>query len=111
MACNNVVRETLDVSGEIRPSGLNVAGRITHVPINSSGWTALPATPLSGRNAISIQNQSAIEIKIEYDNTVATYDGVKIIGGGERYYDITDNIVIYARSASGTPTITVEELS
>lgn len=95
----------------VTPSGLNTAGKITEISISSSGWTALPASPLANRNAISIQNRSGGEIKINYDNGVSGYTGVVIPNGGERYYDITDSIVIYAKSQSGTRAIVVEELS
>lgn len=99
------------VSGTFTPSGLKVAGKITAVVLNSATWTALPASALSARNAIRIQNQSGIEIKINYDNTVATYLGVWVKPNGETYYDISDTISLYAMSASGTPTVIVEEIS
>ena len=93
------------------PSGLTTAGRVTEVQLNSSSWVALPPSPLLNRNAICIQNASGIEIKINYDNAVATYTGIIVPAGGQRYYDITDSIVIYAKSLSGTPTVTIEEIS
>lgn len=112
MACSETKRfPNINVTGKITPQGLNIAGLLTEVTLNTATWTALPPTPLVNRNAISIQNQGGTEIKINYDNTVPTYSGVKIIANGERYYEITDNIIIYAKSASGTPTILIEELS
>jgi len=105
------VRTSATVTGTIRPSGLNVGGRISEVTLNSSTWTALPATPLVNRNALAIQNVSGIEIKINYDNATVGYVGVVIADGSERAYDITDDIVIYAKSASGTPTVNVEEIA
>lgn len=99
------------ISGVINVSGLTIAGRITEVTINDATWTALPATPLTNRNAMSIQNRSGVEIKLNYDNTVATYFGVVITNNGERMYDITDDIIIYAKSSSGTVNIVVEEIS
>lgn len=95
----------------VTTSGLEIAGKVTEVALNSATWTALPATALANRNAICIQNPTGIEIKINYDNSVVGYVGVIIGPSGERYYDITDSIVIYAKSASGTPTVNVEELS
>ena len=100
--CNGVV---------VTPSGLNIAGKITEVTLSSGAWTALPPTPLTDRNAISIQNLSGIEIKVNYDNAEAGYKGMVISQGSERFYDITDQVVVYAKSASGTPTVTVEEIS
>ena len=97
--------------GIVSVSGLRVAGRITEVPINSLTWTALPASPFANRNAISIQNISAVELKLQYDNTVATYTGVVVPSGAERFYDITERILIYAKSQAGSPVIIVEEIS
>jgi hypothetical protein len=98
-------------SGTAQFTGLSTAGRITEVTLNSSTWTALPSSALSGRNGLGIQNRSGTEIKINYDNSVPTYTGVTIINGAERFYDITDSIIVYAKSASGTPTIVVEEIA
>lgn len=98
-------------SGSFTPSGLFNEGKITEVSIDSTTWTALPATALVDRNHIGIQNQSGVDIKLNYDNTVVGYVGVLLANGNERHYDIQDNIIIYAKSASGTVTIVVEELS
>lgn len=97
--------------GTFSPTGLNIAGRVTEVVLNDATWTALPATALTSRNAISVQNQSTTAVKVNYDNSVSGYVGMLIPAGGERFYDITDSIVMYAKSESGTPTIVVEEIS
>lgn len=99
------------VTGVLYPSGLRVAGKVTKMLIGNSTWVELPTTPLANRNAISIQNQSTQEIKINYDIGVATFEGMSIPPGGERFYDITDSISIYAKSASGNVDILVEEIS
>lgn len=99
------------VEGNFSFSGLRNGGKITEVTIDDSSWTALPLTALVDRNALSIQNISSVEIAIQYDNSVVGYSGVKIAVGGERFYDITDDIIIYAKSSLGSATITVEELS
>jgi len=99
------------LTGTFKPSGLNVGGKVTEVALNSTSWTALPLVPLAGRNAISIQNRSGIEIKINYINTPIAYIGMTITDGSERFYDITDNIIIYAKSVTGTPSINVEEIA
>jgi len=104
-----VVRTT--ATGEFTFSGLKTGGKITEVILNTSTWTALPGTALADRNAISIQNRSGIEIKINYDSGVSGYEGVVIPNNGERFYDITDAIVIYAKATTGTPTINIEELA
>lgn len=98
-------------SGSFSVAGLRTGGRVTEVALNSSTWTALPATPLTARNALAIQNTSGIEIKLNYASDVVGYVGVKVAAGSERQYDITDTIIMYAKSASGTPTITVEEIA
>lgn len=92
-------------------SGLTLGGLITSVVLNDVTWTALPLAALANRNAMSIQNVSAIAIKINYDNATVGYVGVTIAPGSERAYDISDTITIYAKSASGTPTIQIEELA
>lgn len=104
---------TATISGTVssRPAGLTVGGIISQTTVNSVTWTALPLTPLANRNALSIQNISGIEIKINYDNTTVGYVGVTVATGSERFYSITDSIIIYAKSASGTPTIQTEELA
>lgn len=98
-------------TGEFVFSGLSIAGRITEVTLSSTAWTPLPATPLADRNSIAIQNVGGVEIKLNYDNTESGYVGVKVPADAERQYDITESIIIYAKAQSGTPTITVEELS
>lgn len=112
MACNiiSVPRSDVSATGEFTPSGLTVGGVITEVTLSSASWTALPASALANRNAISIQNQSAIQVKIGYDSG-AGYVGMIVEPGGERFYNITDSIIIYARAASGTPSIVVEEIA
>ena len=99
------------LTGSLTPSGLRVGGLITQVTLNAVTWTALPATPLVQRNAIAIQNISAVEIKLQYDPATVGYVGVVVPVGGERQYDITDTIIIYAKASAGAPIIVVEEIS
>ena len=107
---NTAVRTAFCSVQSIQPSGLTTEGKITEVSLSASSWTALPATPLTDRNAISIQNLSGIEIKVNYLDSVG-YVGMVVASGSERFYDITDEIVIYGRAASGTPTVVVEEIA
>lgn len=100
----------VSISGQVIVSGLSIGGKITYVTLNDTTWTKLPAVHLAERNAISIQNQSATEIKIEYDNTVVGYSGVTIRPDGERFYEIRD-VPIYAKCQTGTCVILVEELA
>lgn len=91
--------------------GLGIGGRVTEVTVNSATWTALPATALTDRNSIAIQNQSGVEIKINYDSGVSGYVGMIISDGSERTYDISDSIVLYAKSILGTAVVYVEEIA
>jgi hypothetical protein len=97
--------------GTVGPSGLNIGGRYTEITINDTTWTALPSTPLPDRNAISIQNQSGEELKLNYDSLEPSYVGITVINFGERHYDITDSVIIYAKSKTGTRVIGVEEVA
>lgn len=99
------------VEGNFSFSGLRIGGRITEVTLDDSTWAPLPAIALADRNSISIQNTSTVEIAIQYDDSVPTYSGVKIGVGGERFYDITDAIIIYGKSSGGNAVITIEELA
>lgn len=99
------------VEGSFTPHGLTIAGKITTVTLNTSTWVALPASPLVNRNTMSIQNRSGQEVKMNYDNTVIGYNGVIIPDGYERQYDITDSIIIYAKSSTGSATVIVEEIA
>jgi len=105
----NAVGEVV-VRTESTTAGIGGSGLVTVVALNSSTWTALPSSPLSGRKALAIQNRSGIEIKINYSSGVSGYVGMVIPDGGERFYDIGD-IVVYGKSASGTPDVNVEELA
>lgn len=101
----------LSFSGTVTQSGLHIAGRVTEVSVNPTTWTLLPASPLSARNAMAIQNYSGQQIKLNYDPLAVGYVGVIIDDSNERFYDITDTIPIYAKSVSSVVTIIVEELS
>jgi hypothetical protein len=92
-------------------NGLSTDGKVSVITLNSTTWTALPTVSLSNRNAIAIQNDSSIEIKINYDSNVTGYVGMTVKAGAERFYNITDSITLYAKSASGTPDLNVEELA
>lgn len=105
---------------DVKLSGLNIEGRVTRVTLNDTTWTALErsgstyptgAGALSNRNAIAVQNFSGIEIRLNYDNTEATTHGVVMRNGSERYYDITDDITIYAKATTGNPEIIIEEIA
>jgi hypothetical protein len=96
---------------EVVPSGLRNGGKVTMVTLSAGSWTALPPTALTDRNAMGVQNQSDVEIKINYDNTESGYVGIIVPAGGQRFWDVTDAITIYAKSAAATPVVAVEEIS
>lgn len=102
---------TGEVTGSFRPAGLTIGGRISSVSLDTTNWTPLPAIPLANRNALSIQNISGVEIKLQYDDTTVGYVGVAVGPSNERFYSISDSIVIYAKASSGSPSILVEELA
>ncbi len=113
MTCRNPIGTTVNatVSGTIssRPAGLTVGGRITVFTINDSTWTKIPSIAnYTDRNALSIQNTSGNQIKIQYDNTTVGYVGVSINSGNERFYSISDTINIYAKAEAGAGTITIQ---
>lgn len=96
----------------VYPSGLRNGGVVTEIMLRDDIWTALPMTPLAMRNAIAVQNLSSVDIKLNYADDVVGYVGMVVAAnGGERFYDITDGIPIYAKASLGTPTVTIEELS
>ncbi len=94
----------------VTPSGLGaftVAGQNKTVTLNSSTMTKLNDTAFAGK-AISIQNNTTIAIKVNFDSSVVTFTGTTINPEGERFYNIEFDI--FAIAESGTPTIDVEEL-
>jgi hypothetical protein len=105
------VSGNVTVSGtvESRPAGLTIGGRITVFSINDSTWTKVPGIAnYANRNALSIQNTSGNQIKINYDNTTVGYVGVSVNSGNERFYSISDTINIYAKAESGAGTINIQ---
>jgi len=107
----NVVAEIVgSLEGSFAPSGLRIGGKVTIVTVTTT-WTALPTAALDDRNAMSIQNTSDVDIKINYDDEVVGFEGILIKSGFERYYDIKDTIIIYAKVATGTAVVAIEELA
>lgn len=108
---NPKTKVAVDGSFSATFSGLSVGGQVTEVTIDNTSWTALPATALLNRNAIAIQNRTGQEIKINYDNSEPGYVGIVIDDKSERFYDITDDILIYAKSKTSSCVVFVEELA
>jgi hypothetical protein len=97
------------LTGEISPSGLKNGGRITEVTLIANQWTALPPTPLTNRNALGIQNQSGVDIKVNYPPLPDAYIGWIIPPADSKLYDVTDNIVIYGRPSGNDDVIVIAE--
>lgn len=100
--------------GSISPAGLSNGGRVSIVELNETEWRPVPAVPLANRNGISLQNfETGANIILQYDNTAAGSVGVNLVDNAERFYTITDSIIIYARTkpGGGTVNLIVEELS
>lgn len=102
------------IAGSFSPSGLKNGGLHQEITINETTWTQLPAAALTARNQINIQNFSGSEIKINLDNGVGGYIGMRIPNNTERFYQITDAIALYAKSEPGSGSsvvIDIEEIS
>ena len=93
------------------PSGLSIAGKITTVTLGTGGWTALPATPLTARNSMAIQNLTSDQIILNFVSTVGVTLGWTVNPNGEYFIDITEDIILFGRAITGTPAIIVKELS
>ena len=114
---NNVYRRVF-AKGIVSAAGLSIAGQVTEITLNTSTWTALERSgstnpngsgALTDRNAISIQNNSADDVILNYVDSGSV--GVLLQAGNERHTDITDGITIYALALTGTPTVILEEQS
>ena len=103
----------LNVIGETRPRGLSKEGLMTSVPLVDTGWTALPATAQTDRNAIGIQNNTGFDIYLNFVNTATGLgDSIIVRDGDFKTYDITDEIILYGRmSTGGSGSVIVEELA
>lgn len=94
------------------PSGLKSGGKNTWVDVNDTTWTALPPSPLSGRNSMMLQNNSNVDIWLNFDNTVVGFTGSALLRSGSDFpLDITDTIFYYAKSSVGTVTVYVQEIA
>lgn len=95
-----------------RPAGLTREGKITEVTVSETTWTPLPATALADRNALGVQNRSGSSLRLNYDPLAPITVGIVIPNNIDRFYNITDSIVVYAVTLAGSPVVvTVEELA
>ena len=108
-----IVSEFLDViENTFTPSGLKNGGLDTIMTLVDSSWTPLPLSALVPRNSLQIQNQSEVEIltTVNVNPQPSQTYGVKVPAGGSAFIDITDEIIIYGRSTSGSASIVVREV-
>lgn len=98
------------VIGDFGSSGYSNAPVYSEVTLNSTTWTALPATPLSYRKTMAIQNYSGQSIRINSDNGAAGFFGALIKDNCERFYDVQASAIIYAKCETGTCIVGIEEL-
>lgn len=89
----------------------NGVARITEIELSDSAWTPLPATALTYRKSLAIQNVSGVTVYLGYDPDEAGTVGITLVDQAERQYDYGPDVIVYAKAASGTPTVTVEEVS
>lgn len=101
------------LTGTFKPSGLNVGGLITHVPLTDGSWTAVPTSALADRNNIVVQNISGNGgvVLWNYSNTAPATEGFRIEDGGHKSVGITDDILVYCRMLSGTGEVCVDEVA
>jgi len=98
------------VTGEFTFSGLSQALKITTMQVTDVA-TAMPATALTNRNAISVQNKDATNTvyignsDVTADTVIGTTSGFELGPNGFFGLDITDDIVLYARCETGKTAI------
>ena len=112
----DVCVRTCVTEGAFTPSGLTTGGLITRVALSTTGWVALPPSPLAGRNALAIQNDTpgaanTDDIILNFVSLVGVTDGYLIKATGGYFTDIDSSIIIFGRAVTGTPTITVMEIA
>lgn len=92
----NVARNTVIAGGELKLIGMNTAIKITNTSIGDTA-TALPVTPLSGRNSMIIYNTGATPLFI--GDSGVSVNGVNegwIIDAGSFFsVDITSDVSLY----------------
>jgi hypothetical protein len=92
--------------GSITPSGLSETFKVTTLDVTDTA-TPLPATALTNRNAMTVINHHASEIlyigdsNVTADLVVGTTSGYQLQAGFEFNIDITDDIILYGRAATG----------
>jgi hypothetical protein len=114
----NVMGGTSTVTGTLSISGLNIAGRNTTMNVPDTA-TAIPATPLTDRNAITVTNLSGVDTlyvgfdsSVTADSVIGTTSGFPVGPQQGFNLDITENVILYAIAPTGkTIKIIITELA
>lgn len=113
VAADTVVLNTVD--GDVSIKGLGEAAQVSRITLTNTNWTALPASALSDRRTIMIQNQSGngSTILLNFTNTAAANLGFRVLDGGHREILLSASIIIYGRilAPGNVGTALVEELA
>lgn len=104
-------------TGAFSTTGLSTAMEVTTMTVGTTP-TKIPATPLSGRNSISIHNISDTETlyistkaTVTADRTIGTTAGWEVFPESIYNIDITDGIELYGVVGTGTITVKVMEVA
>ena len=86
-----------------QPQGFQTEGLIKAVEINDTTWTALPATPLTDRNALSVRNNTGQEIFVSFTATPTSADDVWDVPDKSSWNALmSDQVILYGKASSGT---------
>lgn len=109
-AGNELTNQSVEIDGAVEgsfsPSGLRTAFKITTMNVTDTA-SAMPASPLTDRNALVIHNLDTLETLylgnsgVTADRTLGTDAGYEIQPGSFFNFDITDDIIIYGIAESG----------
>ena len=97
---------------DVRVESLQISHKTTVVTVADTA-TAIPATALSGRKVVMVQNIGTVTVYL--GNSAVTADeaatgGYQLINEGDTWVgDFTDDVVVYGIVASGTSSVVVWE--
>jgi len=100
----------------VKQVGAFSSGVMTEVSLDDSSWTALPSSALSDRVFVSVQYSDfnagkSKQVLLNYSNSAASDEGIRLGGGDIWSRTISDSITIYGRVTSGSADVIVEEIS
>lgn len=117
---SNVDTEIFEIAVVAQPAtgtftftGLSTGGRITELALTDASWTAVPASALTDRNSIAVQNISGNggTVLWNYSNAAPLTEGWRIEDGGFKSVAVRDGITIYAKMLSGSGTVAIDEVA